>query len=168
MQTRISRSMTAFFVAAGLIVLVAACASEKTGREQKEDTADRVSLAKLTAPARATVEKLTAGGTIEKIDKEMEKGKTVYDVEATINGKHMEYTVGTDGALVGTETSINFSELPDAVRTAAGAYFGSATDLSSSKGVEYGQTTYEIEGQKAGKKAAVTFDETGKLVSEER
>jgi uncharacterized membrane protein YkoI len=163
MRTGFRCWMTAFLVAA----LGAACASTKTANEQKEDAADRVSLEELTAPARTTVEKLTAGGTIEKVDKEMEKGETVYDVEATINGKHMEYTVGTDGALVGTETSIDFSELPDAVRTGAQTYFGRATGLNPSKGVEYGQTTYEIEGEKDGKKVAVTFDEAGRLVGKE-
>ena len=35
----------------------------------------RISLAELTTPARAAVEKLTVGGKIEKIDKEVEKGK---------------------------------------------------------------------------------------------
>jgi uncharacterized membrane protein YkoI len=163
MQTGIRCWMTAFLVA----TLGTACASTKTMTDQKEDTAGRISLAELTAPARTAAEKLTAGGTIEKIDKEMEKGKTVYDVEATINGKHMEYTVGTDGALVGTETSIDSSELPDAVRKAAETYFGGATGLNPSKGVEYGETTYEIEGKKDGKKVAVTFDETGKLIGTE-
>jgi uncharacterized membrane protein YkoI len=167
MQTGIRRWIMAFLVTAGLTALVAACQSTKTATEQKEDATDRVSLADLTAPARATVENLTAGGTIEKIDKEVEKGNTVYDVEATINGKHMEYTVGTDGALVGTETSVDFSELPEAVRAAAQTYFGKATGLNPSKAVEYGQTTYEIEGQKDEKKVAVTFDEAGKLVGKE-
>ena len=167
MRTHFSRSIMSFLVAVGLTALATACASNKPVQAQKESAADRVSLTELTASARATVEKLTAGGKIEKIDKEVEKGKTVYDVEATINDAHTEYTVGTDGAVLGTETSIDFAELPQAVREAAQAYFGSATGLNPSKGVEYGQTTYEVEGKKDGKKVAVTFDERGKLVGEE-
>jgi len=167
MQTRFTCSIMSYLVAVGLTGLAAACASNKPGQAQRESAADRVSLAELTAPARAAVEKLTAGGKVEKIDKEVEKGKTVYDVEATVNGRHMEYTVGMDGTVVGTETSIDFGELPDAVRSAAQAYFGSATGLNPSKGVEYGQTTYEVEGRKDGKEVAVTFDETGKLVGHE-
>ena len=112
-------------------------------------------------PARAALEKLAAGGKIDKIDKEVEKGQVVYDVEATVNSKHVEYTIATDGAVVGTEASIEYSELPDAVRAAAEMYFGSATGLNPVKVVEDGQTTYEIEGAKNGKKVAVTFDLAG-------
>jgi uncharacterized membrane protein YkoI len=168
MQNRINRSIMAFLLAVSVTALAAACASTKAGKEKKEDASERVSLAQLPAPARAAVEKLTAGGKIDKIDKEVEKGQIVYDIEATVSGKHVEYTIATDGAVVGTETSIEYSELPDAVRTAAEMYFGSATGLNPAKAVEDGQTTYEIEGTKNGKKVAVTFDPAGKLVGEEK
>jgi uncharacterized membrane protein YkoI len=168
MQTRISRSITAFVMVVGLTALAVACASVKAGRARKEDEAERISVAELTAPARAAVEKLTAGGRIEKIDKEMENGRIVYDVEATVNGRHTEYTIATDGTVVGTETSVEYSELPEGVRTAAKKYFHGATGLSASRGVEDGRTTYEIESTKDGKKVTVTFNETGKLVGEEK
>ena len=159
MQTRISHSIMAFVMVVGLAALAVACASVKAGH---------ISVTELTAPARAAVEKLTAGGKIEKIDKEVENGKTVYDVEATVNGRHTEYTIATDGVVVGTETSVEYSDLPEAIRTAAEKYFHGATGLNASKGVEDGRTTYEIEGKKDGKKVTVTFDETGKLVGEEK
>ena len=168
MQNRISRSIVTFLMAAGLTALAAACASNKAGTEGKEDAITRISLAELTAPARAAVEKLTVGGKIEKIDKEVEQGKEIYDVEATVNGKHMEYAIATDGAVVGTETGIDFSELPQAVQTAAEKYFGSATGLDPARVEEDGRTVYEIEGNKNGKKVAATFDTTGKLAGEEK
>ena len=169
MQNRISRSIIAFLLAAGVTAFVVGCASTRAGKEKKEEAAERVSLAQLSAPARATVEKLTAGGKVDMIDKEVEKGKTVYDVEATVDGKHVEYLIAdADGAVLGTETSIEFSELPVAVRAAAEKYFGSATGLKPMKGVEGGETTYEIEGTKNGKTATVTFDPMGKLVEEEK
>ena len=168
MQNRISRSIVTFLMAAGLTALAAACASNKAGTEGKEDAVTRISVAEMTAPARAAVEKLTVGGKIEKIDKETEKGKEIYDVEATVNGKHMEYAIATDGAVVGTETGINFSELPEAVQTAAAKYFGGAAGLDPARVEEDGQTTYEIEGKKNGKKVAATFDPTGKLAGEEK
>jgi uncharacterized membrane protein YkoI len=167
MQAPINCSLMASIVAAGLTTLTAACASNKVGSEYKKDTTEPISLADLAAPARLSVEKLTAGGKIEKIEKEVEKGNVVYDVEATVNGKHVECTVAIDGTVVGTETSIDYSDLPEAVRTAAAVYFGSATGLRPSKGVEDGKTSYEIEGKKGGNKVAVTFDETGKVVGRE-
>ena len=58
--------------------------------------------------------------------------------------------------------SIAYSELPERVRLAAEKYFDSATGLKAMKGVEYGETHYEIEGPKNGKKVEVTFDPEGK------
>lgn len=168
MQNRISRSIVTFLMAVGLTGLAAACASNRAATERKEDAAARISLAELSTPARAAVQKLTAGGKIEKIDKEVEKGKEVYDVEATVNGKHMEYTIATDGSVVGTETGIDSSELPEAVQTAAKKYFGGATRLDSVRVEEDGRTAYEIEGKKNGKKVAITFDTRGKVVEEEK
>src|SRR5690349_21409587 len=52
-----------------------------------------VTLAQVSEPARATINKETAGGHVDKISKEFERGKSVYDVEATVGGKHMEYLV---------------------------------------------------------------------------
>jgi uncharacterized membrane protein YkoI len=168
MQNHISRSIVTFLMAVGLATLAAACASNKAGTQGKEDGAARISLAELTTPARVAVEKLTVGGKIEKIDKETEKGKEIYDVEATVDGKHMEYAIATDGSVVGTETGINFGELPQAVQTAAEKYFGGTTGLDPARVEEDGQTTYEIEGKRNGKKVAATFDATGKLAGEEK
>jgi uncharacterized membrane protein YkoI len=146
--------MTALTLTAGVAGLVAGCASTK---EQ------RVSLVQMSAPARATVEKETADGKVDQIDKEVEKGKVVYDVEATVGGKHVEFLIAdADGAILGTENQIEFRELPEPVRAAAEKHFGTSTGLTVMKGVEYGKTHYEVEGMKNGKKVEVTFDPTGK------
>ena len=159
MQTKISRFIMALSLAVGAAGLAAGCASTK-GSAQKEE---RVTLAQMSAPARATVEKETAGGKVDQIDKEVEKGKVVYDVEATVGGKHVEFLIAdADGAVLGTENEIAFSELPEPVRAAAEKYFGTSAGLKVMKGVEYGETHYEIEGPKGGKTVEVTFDPTGK------
>jgi len=162
MQTRISQFIIALTLAVGMAGLAGGCASTKSGSAQKEVS---VSLAELPEAARATVKKVTAGGQVDKLTKEVERGKTVYDVEATVGGKHLEFLIAdADGAVLGTEVPIEFSELPAAVRAAAEKHFGSATGLTAMKGVEYGETQYEIEGRKDGKTAEVTFDPTGKHV----
>src|SRR5690349_21633512 len=94
----------------------------------------RVTLMQMSAAARATVEKLTSGGTVEKIDKELERGKTVYDVEAIVGGKHIEYLIAdSDGEILGTETSIDYGDLPEKVRAAAEKYFHRSTGLKAMK-----------------------------------
>jgi len=152
--------MIASVVAAALTGLAIGCATDKEGTRAKEQ---RVTVAELSAPARATVEKMTGGGKVDQIDKEVERGKVVYDVEATVGGKHVEYLIAdADGEVLGTEVSIPYSAAPAEVRAAAEKYFDSTNGLMAMKGVEYGETHYEIEGLKDGKKVEATFDPSGK------
>jgi len=138
------------------VVLLAGCASTKSGEQD-------VTLAQVSEPARATITKETAGGQVDKITREVERGKTVYDVEATVGGKHMEYLIAdSNGELLGTEVPIEFGQLPEPVRVAAEKHFGTPNGLTVMKGVEYGETHYEIEGMKDGKKSEVTFEPDGK------
>jgi len=123
-----------------------------------------VKLADLPAPVRAAVEKWLAGGTIKKITKEEEAGKVVYDVEATVKGKHAEADIAADGTVLTTEEEIAFDSLPKAVRDAAEKYFGGTKELKASKELDAGKTLYEVEG----KKATVKFDEAGKILEEEK
>lgn len=160
MQTKTHRFITTAALALGVATLAAGCATATSKSAQKEE---RLTVAQLSAPARATVERETAGGTVDQITKEVERGRVVYDVEATVGGKHLEFLIGdSDGAVLGTEVPIAFSELPEAVRAAAEKYFGATAGLKAMKGVEYGETSFEIEGTKNGKTAEVTFDPTGK------
>ena len=159
MKTRSNRRITALIFVLGAGAFVGGCASTKFGGAKEQD----VTLNQVSAAARATIEKETVGGRLEKITREIERGKTVYDVEATIGGKHMEYLVAdANGELLGTEVPIEFSQLPEPVRKAAETYFGTTTGLTVMKGIEYGETHYEIEGMKSGKKVEVTFDPSGK------
>ncbi len=161
MQTRIGRFIIALMPAVAAAGLVSGCSSPRGGSAPSKEI--RVSLAELSGPARATVVRVTRGGTVDQIDREVERGKAVYDVEATMGGKHVEFLIGdADGAVLGTEVPIDYSELPEAVRASAASYFGGATGLKSMKGVEYGETSYEIEGKKNGKTVEITFDSKGR------
>jgi uncharacterized membrane protein YkoI len=156
MLTRIGQSTLVVVLAVGLAGLAVGCAS--ASKKEKD-----VSMTELSPPARATVEKVTAGGQVDKLTREVEKGKVVYDVEATVGGKHVEFLIAdADGAVLGTEVPVDFAELPEPVRAAAEKYFGGITGLKAMKGVEYGETHYELEGPRNGKTVEVTFDPAGK------
>lgn len=159
MQIRIHRLTIASLCVAGLSGLAIGCAGMKSEAAKEKE----VTLAAVSAPARTTIEKETAGGHVDKITRETEHGKAVYDVEATVGGKHLEYLVAeANGELLGTEAPVEFSALPQSVQNAAQKYFGTTAGLTAMKGVEYGETQYELEGVKNGKKVEVTFDPTGK------
>jgi uncharacterized membrane protein YkoI len=147
-------------VAVAIAGIAPGCASTKSAHAAKEE---RVTIARLSPPARASVEKLTAGGTVDQIDKEIERGKVVYDVEATLRGEHVEFLIAdSNGEVLGTETPIDFAALPDPVRVAAEKYFGGHVGLKAMKGLEYGEIHYEIEGLKNGKTVEVTFNSDGR------
>jgi len=163
---RIGLIIVARMLVVGAAALASGCASIKTASEPKEE---RVTLVQLSAPARATVEKLTAGGRVDQIDKQVERGKVVYDVDATVGGKPAGFLIAdSDGEVLGTETSIKFGELPAPVQAAAEKYFGTSKGLTAEKGVEWGETSYELQGPKDGETVEVTFDPTGKLTREEK
>jgi hypothetical protein len=151
----------AFRIMALTLSLAALTAGCTTDRSQKEQ---RVSAEQMSPAARTSLEKVTAGGQVDEITKEIERGQTVYDVEATVGGRHLEFLISDrDGTVLGTEVPMEFSALPEAVRTASEQYFGTASGLKAMKGVEFGETSYEIEGPKGGKTVEVTFNPEGKL-----
>jgi uncharacterized membrane protein YkoI len=159
MHSRISRFIVAVLLTAGLATLASA-------KEEKEEKS--LSVKDLPVAARATVEKLTTGGTVRKIDKEDENGKVFYDIEATVKGKDVEFDIAEDGTILVSEESVEYGSLPATVRAAVEKHFGSATGLKASKAIEKGATSYEVEGKKDGADATLTLDETGKIVEEEK
>ena len=138
------------------------------GAVAEEKKADKVALKDLPAPARAAVEKWLEGGTITSIEKEEEDGKVVYDVEATVKGKHAEADIAADGTVLTTEVAVAFDSLPKPVSDAAEKYFGSTKGLNASKEIEKGKAQYEVEGKKADKKVTLKLDDAGKILEEEK
>jgi uncharacterized membrane protein YkoI len=159
--------MLASVVVVSLVVVLCGCDCLCKRGEKQETPAQAIALSDVPAPARATIEKLTADGTIRKLEKAEEGGQTVYDVEATVGGKDVEYDVAADGKIVTSEESVPFASLPAAVQKAAHTYFGSAEGLKASRELEAGKTFYEVSGTKAGAPVTVKFSDTGKIVEEE-
>jgi len=93
----------------------------------------KVTLSKVSEPARATIEKLTASGEIKKIEKETSNGKTIYDIEARVKGKDVEYDIAEDGEILTSEESIPYDSLPDAVKQTAEKYFGFTEGLKGGR-----------------------------------
>lgn len=62
---------------------------------------DEIPLEQVPEAARKTIEKHVADGTIEEIDRDVEGGKTVYEVEyRDANGAEFEMKVAEDGRLL--------------------------------------------------------------------
>lgn len=151
-----------------VVIGISGCAAVSEQGEMKQTPDQQVSLSQIPSPARATIERLTAGGQIKKLEKEHEHGKVIYDVEATVKGKEVEYDVAEDGTVLTSEESIAYDLLPAAVKTAVESYFGSGQGLEASREIEQGETFYEVEGRKAGAKVALKLTSAGKIIEEEK
>jgi uncharacterized membrane protein YkoI len=164
MQYRILQGVVAIVLVAGL----AGCKCLCGPGEKKEAPAQAVKLSDVPAPARAEIEKLTAGGEITKIDKEGQGDKAIYDVEGKVKGKNVEYDVAADGKVLSSQESVPYASLPEPVRTAAARYFGSSEGLSASKEVEKGKTFYEVEGKKGEATVTLKLTDRGKIIEKEK
>jgi uncharacterized membrane protein YkoI len=164
MKCRILQSVLFAILTVGLL----GCEAISGRAEKKEAPSQVVSLSDIPTPARATIERLTADGKIKKIDKEDKDGTVIYDVEATVKDKDVEYDVASDGKVITAEESVPFTLLPTVVQAAAVKYFGSAEGLKASREVENNQTFYEVEGKKGSSTIALKLSETGNITEEEK
>ncbi len=149
-------------------LMVGLCGCKCPWGQKKEAPAQAVSLSDVPAPARATIDKLIAGGEIRKIEQEGTGNKAIYDVEATVQGKNVEYDVAADGRVLTSEESVPFASLPPAVQASATKYFGSAEGLTASKEIENGKTNYEVGGQKDGAPLTLKITQTGRIIEKEK
>jgi uncharacterized membrane protein YkoI len=145
----------------GLVTIVGLFASVAAAKEK------RITMDDLPSAVRAAAQKMTAGGDVRRVDVEQEDGRDEYSVEAKVSGKTKEFTFSADGILVAEEEDIALKDVPEAVRTAAEKHFGGVSGLSASKEVAGGTTTYEIEGQKGGKRISLRLSASGALLKEE-
>jgi len=164
MQTRILGCLLVLAV----LVVASGCAT-LSGLGGEKDASERpVPLPSIPAPARITIERLTAGGQIERLEQEEAGGRIIYDVEANVDGKHVEYDIASDGTVLTTEESVAYDSLPDAVKASSRKYFGSDTRLRASKEIEDDKTYYEVEGTKGRAVITLKLTDTGRIVEKEK
>ena len=164
MQYRILQSV----MVAVLLVGLCGCETIFGPAAKKEAPAQVVSLSDVPEPARTTIDRLIGTGTIKKIEKEETGGTAIYDVEARVGDKDVEYDVAADGKVLTREESVPYSTVPAVVQAAVEKYFGSDQGLKASKEIEDGKIFYEVEGKKGGAVVALKLDETGKILEEEK
>jgi len=128
----------------------------------KAPAARAVDLSKYPAAVRATIEAETKNATLKGVSKEIEKGKTQYEVETMVNGKSRDLLVDPAGMVIEVEEEIALDAAPAAVQDALKAH-GKVLKLESVKSGD--KTTYEASVQgKSGKKSSVALDAGGKPV----
>jgi uncharacterized membrane protein YkoI len=81
-------------------------------------TEKKVAMKDLPPAVQKTVLDQTKGAEIEGLSMETENGKTTYEVETVVNGKHRDLEIDAQGAVTEVEEETALDSLPPAAKTA--------------------------------------------------
>ncbi len=110
-----------------------------------------------------TVQEQTKGAQIKGLSKEVEKGKTMYEVETVVNGKSRDLLIDLSGALVSVEELVAIDAIPAAAKAAL-EKLAAGGKIKSVESVTKGQTvTYEAVIVKGLKKSEVVVAADGSV-----
>ncbi len=146
----------------GLLATVAA-----TGWANDDDDEDRVSIDQVPAAVKATILKEAKGGTVKEIERETEKGKTIYEAEIIIDGRKIEIEVAADGTLLEREEEISLDQVPAAVKATILKEAKGAAITEVEKESSKGKTFYEAEWVVGGKEVEIKVAADGTLLGRE-
>jgi uncharacterized membrane protein YkoI len=84
----------------GMVVLGAGCANSHKSESEEEGNEVKMTLDQVPPAAREALVREANGATITTVDREDNKGKTVYESDVMMNGKNWEIKVDGNGKLV--------------------------------------------------------------------
>ena len=125
--------------------------------------ADKLKMEDLPAAVQTSVKEQTRNATLVGISKEVEKGKTVYEVETSINGKTRDLMLDDAGKVTSVEEEVDIKSIPDRARQAIQKNAAGGT-VKKVEIVTVGSiVTYEAAIQKAGKNFEMTVNADGSV-----
>lgn len=107
------------------------------------------------------IQDATRGATIKGYAREVEGGKTMFEVETTVNGHSRDLLFDARGTLVEIEEAIRLDAVPAAVRTALEASGHVLTVEQVTRGTTI---SYEATVEQNGKKAEIAVNAEGKRI----
>jgi hypothetical protein len=138
------------------------------GQENKKDekAEKKIALKDLPKAVQQTVQEQSKGAQIVGIGKEVENGKTSYEVEMKINGHAKDIEIDADGILVEVEEEVALTSLSPAVQLEINKSAGKGKILKLESLTKDSQLKgYEAMVETAGKKAEIAMTPDGKLLS---
>ena len=101
------------------------------------------------------------GATVRGLAKEVDKGKTLYEAELTVNGHSKDIMFDEQGTMVSVEEESTLDQIPPAARTAIEKAAGNGKVSAVEKLTEGGHVFYEAQVTKGGKTFEVKVDASG-------
>jgi uncharacterized membrane protein YkoI len=145
---------TAFAVTLAAWVLLLPV-SHAAGAEQKIQMKD------LPIAVQQAVKEQSKGATIHGLTKEVENGKTEYEVELIVDGHGKDISFDAEGRIVSVEEEVPLASLPEAARVAVQRAVGAGKLQKVESVTEKGTSFYEATIRKAGKSSEIKVDANG-------
>jgi uncharacterized membrane protein YkoI len=161
--------ITGLFAACVMLGLVLA-APAALGQDKSTPKAQKIALDKVPEPIMKAVNNRFPGAKLRSVEKEVEDGKTVFDVELTQNGKKYEMDIREDGTVIEIEKEVAVKDLPKAVTKTLKREYPKATikeimEVNKVDGAKETPDHYELVLQTAdGRSVEVEVSLTGKLL----
>jgi len=157
-MTNMGARLAVLSLIAGLAVLIAAQAQEKKIKREE-----------LPPAVEKTVAAQSQGATIKGFSTEVEEGKTLYEVELTVNGHGKDISMDKEGKIVEVEEEVAMDLLPAEVKAGLTKAAGSGTIAKVESLTKAGKlVAYEADVKNGSKHSEVQVGPNGnKLAHEE-
>ena len=128
----------------------------------------KVKMKDLPKAVQKTVQEQSKGATISGLSKEVEHGKTYYEVELKVNGQGKDMLIDPMGAIVEVEDEVTMASLPPAVKTAIEAKAGKGKIVKvESITKNNALVAYEAQVNTAGRKSEIKVGPDGKAIDDD-
>ena len=121
----------------------------------------KVQMKDLPAPVQKTVQEQTKNAQLKGLSKEIEKGKTYYEVETIVNGKSRDVLIDPAGAVVEVEEAVTLDSLPGPARAAIEKYAQGGKILKVESVTKGSAVSYEATVSKSGKRSEIAVGADG-------
>jgi uncharacterized membrane protein YkoI len=126
-----------------------------------------VNMKDLPPAVRRTVQEQSKGATVRGLSMEVEHGRTIYEVEMTVNGRGKDVSMDASGTVIEVEEEVALGSIPAAAqaaieKAAAGGKIAKVEKVAGGK-----EFVYEAALRKDGKRSEVRVSADGRLLPED-
>ena len=122
----------------------------------------KVNLESLPVPVQNTVKEQTRNAKLVGVSKEKERGKTVYELETTLDGKSRDLVIDAAGAIISVEQEVTLETVPPAAQAAIQKKVASGKLTKVETVTKGSDVSYEAAyTTKTGKRAEYSVDASG-------
>ncbi len=150
-----------------LFLFAAVMAQQKT--EELKATSKMLDVKTLPPAVQKTVQEQTKGATIRGLSKEVENGKTQYELETKANGHNRDLLIDPEGKVLEVEEEVDIASLPATVQTEIKKNLGTGKILRlESVSKNNSLTGYEASVERNGKQSSLAMGPDGKALPKRR